>query len=341
MKYFVTGSAGFIGYHLAERLLASGHAVTGYDGITPYYDPRLKAERHARLARHADFTPVVAMLEDRPALDRAIDAVAPDIIVHLAAQPGVRYSLDFPEAYASSNVVGSLYVLEAARRVRPRHLLLASSSSIYGMLEDLPWREGDSTDQPASLYAATKKSMELMAHAYAHLHDVPTTAFRFFTVYGPWGRPDMALFRFFEAIAAGRPIELYGNGEMRRDFTYVDDLVEAVLRLADAIPSHDAPPVAGDTLSPIAPFRVVNIGSGRPVGLIEFVEVIERIVGRPVARRLMPMQPGDVPVTFAASDLLEALTGYRPATPLADGVRRFADWYAEYGQNLTSRDKAR
>jgi UDP-glucuronate 4-epimerase len=273
------------------------------------------------------FTPVVAMLEDKAALDRAADAAVPDIIIHLAAQAGVRYSLEAPETYASSNVAGSLNVLELARRVKPKHLMLGSTSSIYGMSPDVPWLETSKADEPASLYAATKKSTELMAHSYAHLFGIPTTAFRFFTVYGPWGRPDMALFRFFEAIAKDQPIEVYGEGKMARDFTYIDDLVEAVMRLADVVPSREPSTIAGDTLSPIAPFRVVNIGGGRPVGLVEFIDVIEKIVGHPVKRKLLPMQPGDVPVTFASTELLAALTGYRPSTGLEEGIRRFAEWY--------------
>jgi UDP-glucuronate 4-epimerase len=330
MRFLVTGSAGFIGYHIASRLLADGHSVTGYDALTPYYDPRLKAERHKRLGEFAGFTPVVAMLEDKAALDRAADAATPEVIIHLAGQAGVRYSLEAPESYASANVVGSLNVLELARRVKPRHLLLASTSSIYGMSPDVPWRENGKADEPVSLYAATKKSMELMGHSYAHLFDVPTTVFRFFTVYGPWGRPDMALFKFLEAMREGRPIDVYGEGRMSRDFTYVDDLVEAVMRLVKVAPARGGTAVAGDTLSPVAPFRVVNIGSGRPVGLFEFIETIERIVGGPVEKRMLPMQAGDVPTTYASADLLEALTGFRPATRLEDGIRRFAEWYATY-----------
>jgi UDP-glucuronate 4-epimerase len=327
MQVLVTGSAGFIGYHLSARLLADGHAVTGYDAITPYYDPRLKEERHRRLAAFPAFTPVIAQLEDKEALDRAADAAPPEVIVHLAAQAGVRYSLEAPEAYGSSNVMGSLNVLELARRLKPRHLLLASSSSVYGMAPDVPWRETDKADEPASIYAATKKAMELMAHSYAHLFDIPTTAFRFFTVYGPWGRPDMALFRFFEAIGKGEAIDVYGEGKMARDFTYVDDLIEAVVRLVDVVPVRGVAPVAGDTQSPNAPFPVVNIGGGQPVGLIEFIDAIERTVGHPIKRRVLPMQPGDVPVTFASADLLVALTGYRPSTPVEEGIRAFAEWY--------------
>jgi UDP-glucuronate 4-epimerase len=327
MQFLITGSAGFIGYHLAARLLAEGHSVTGYDALTPYYYPRLKEERHRRLSASPAFTPIVAMLEDKAALDRAADPAVPDIIIHLAAQAGVRYSLEAPETYVSSNVVGSLNILELARRVKPKHLMLASTSSIYAMSPNVPWSETSKADEPASLYAATKKSMELMAHSYAHLFDIPTTAFRFFTVYGPWGRPDMALFRFFEAIGKGESIEVYGEGRMARDFTYIDDLVEAVRRLVDAAPSRNASPISGDTLSPIAPFRVVNIGGGRPVGLIDLIEMIEKIVGQPVKRKLLPMQPGDVPVTFASTELLTALTGYSPSTGPEEGIRRFADWY--------------
>ena len=335
MRYFITGTAGFIGYHLAARLLADGHAVTGYDGLTPYYDPALKAARHRILAANPAFTPVIGMLEDKPALDAAIDAAAPEIVIHLAAQAGVRHSLEAPASYASANVTGSLNLLEAARRIRPAHLLLASTSSIYGMSGEVPWQETTPTDAPVSLYAATKKAMELIAHSYAHLFAIPTTAFRFFTVYGPWGRPDMALFRFFDAIAAGRPIDVYGEGRMARDFTYVDDLVEAVLRLAAIVPVAGAPAVPGDTVSQVAPFRVVNIGAGRPAQLLDFIDIIEDIVGAPVARHLLPMQPGDVPVTYASAALLEALTGYRPATPLAEGIRRFAEWYSAYNEAKT------
>jgi UDP-glucuronate 4-epimerase len=327
MDVLVTGSAGFIGYHVAARLLADGHRVVGYDGLTPYYDPAMKAERHRLLSQFPRFTPLIGMLEDRDALDRAIAIAAPEIIVHLAAQPGVRYSLEAPQSYVSSNVVGTLNILELARRVRPRHLLLASSSSIYGLIEAVPWRETDRADQPVSLYAATKKSMELIAHSYAHLFDTPTTAFRFFTVYGPWGRPDMAPLKFLDAIHEGRPIDVYGHGNMQRDFTFVDDLVEAVMRLIDVVPVRGGSAIENDSLSPAAPFRAVNIGSGRPVGLLDFIATLETAAGRVAERRYMPIQAGDVPVTFASSDLLEALTGYRPNTPLVQGVSRLVEWY--------------
>ncbi|MFA5951279.1 MAG: NAD-dependent epimerase/dehydratase family protein [Hyphomicrobium sp.] len=333
MRFLVTGSAGFIGFHLARRLLESGHAVTGYDGMTPYYDVSLKHARHAVLATHAEFTPVIGMLEDGAALREAAGRADPDVIVHLAAQAGVRYSLENPKAYVDSNLVGSWNVLEVARELKPKHLLLASTSSVYGAAEKVPFHEDDETGRPLTLYAATKRSMEVMAHSYAHLYNVPTTSFRFFTVYGPWGRPDMALFKFVDAILHARPVEIYGEGRMQRDFTYIDDLVEAIVRLAEAVPEVGRP-ITGDgvqdTLSHVAPFRIVNLGAGRPVGLMEFVATVEAATGAKAERRMLPMQPGDVPRTFASPALLKALTSYTPATPLEVGVRAFVDWYRDY-----------
>jgi UDP-glucuronate 4-epimerase len=320
MQVLVTGSAGFIGFHLVRRLLAEGHLVTGFDGITPYYDVTLKEARHAILRQSNAFTPFNGMLEDQEALKRAADSAKPEVILHLAAQAGVRYGLENPRAYIDSNLTGSWNVLELARQVKPKHLLLASSSSIYGANEKIPFEETDRADQPLSLYAATKKAMELMAHAYAHLHAVPITAFRFFTVYGPWGRPDMALFKFTDAILHDRPIDIYGEGRMERDFTYVDDLIEAVLRLI-AIPPENREG---------SPFRAVNIGGGQPVGLMAFIETLEAAVNRKAVRRMLPMQPGDVPRTFASPALLETLTGYRPATSIAIGVAEFVKWYRKY-----------
>lgn len=333
MRVFVTGAAGFIGYHLAERLLADGHVVMGYDGLTDYYDPALKQARLDRLARHAGYTDVRGMLEDAELLNRSVAACAPDIIVHLAAQAGVRYSLEHPEAYVKSNVVGTFNLLEAARVAEPAHLLIASTSSVYGGNRDVPFRESSAADWPLSIYAATKKAGEAMSHAYAHLHDLPTTCFRFFTVYGPWGRPDMALLRFAEAIEQGAPIDVYGEGQMRRDFTYIDDLIEAITRLA-ATPPVTGQPVsvegAGDSLSPAAPWRVVNIGGGQPVELLDFIAALEAAMGKVADKRMLPMQPGDVRETHAAPDLLKALIGYVPQTPLADGVRHFVEWYRAY-----------
>ncbi|MFT2210429.1 NAD-dependent epimerase [Rhizobium giardinii] len=327
MRYLITGTAGFIGFHLAKRLLDEGHFVTGFDGMTPYYDVRLKERRHAILARSNGFRPVIGMLEDKAALEQAAEIGEPDVIVHLAAQAGVRYSLENPKAYVDSNLTGSWNILELAKAVRPRHLLLASTSSIYGANEKIPFAETDRADEPMTLYAATKKSAELMAHSYAHLYQVPTTAFRFFTVYGPWGRPDMALFKFVDSILHDRPIEIYGEGRMSRDFTYIDDLVEGIVRLMGVVPAQDNRIDDIDTLSHHAPFRVVNIGGGQPVELMRFVETVEAAVGRPAIRRMLPMQQGDVPRTFAAPDLLKALTGFTPSISVEEGVKRFVDWY--------------
>lgn len=333
MRFLITGTAGFIGYHLARRLLDAGHFVVGFDGMTDYYDVALKKARHEVLSRSNGFRPVIARLEDLDALKTAADLAEPEVIVHLAAQAGVRYSLENPRAYVDANLVGSYNVLELARTLRPQHLLLASTSSVYGASETVPFHETDKADAPLTLYAASKKAMEEMGHAYAHLFDVPTTAFRFFTVYGPWGRPDMALFKFVKGVLAGTPIDVYGDGTMQRDFTYIDDLVEGIVRLIAVVPS-EANRVhrddVGDTLSKVAPFRVVNIGGGQPVALADFVDTVERVIGRPAIRNRLPVQAGDVPRTFASPALLEALTGYRPTTGLEDGIRRFIGWYKEF-----------
>jgi UDP-glucuronate 4-epimerase len=332
MRYLITGTAGFIGFHVAKRLIDEGHFVVGFDGMTPYYDVTLKERRHAILQRSNGFKAVTAMLEDKAALDRAAELAEPEVIIHLAAQAGVRYSLENPKAYVDANLVGSWNMLELAKAIAPKHLMLASTSSIYGANEKIPFAEADRADEPMTLYAATKKSMELMAHSYAHLYKVPTTAFRFFTVYGPWGRPDMALFKFVDAIDNGRPIDIYGEGRMSRDFTYIDDLVESIVRLSHIAPSEEnrvAPEKATDTLSRHAPFRVVNTGGGQPVELMTFVETVEKAVGRPAIRNMLPMQQGDVPRTFASPDLLEALTGFKPSVSVEEGVARFVEWYEQ------------
>jgi UDP-glucuronate 4-epimerase len=319
MNFFITGSAGFIGFHLCRRLLSEGHVVTGFDGFTPYYDVSLKEARHAILGTSKTFAGIAGMLEDVNALGEAARASKPDIIIHLAAQAGVRYSLENPRAYIDANLIGSWNVLELARELKPQHLLMASSSSIYGLNEKVPFEENDKSDKPASLYAATKKSMELMAHASAHLHGIPITAFRFFTVYGPWGRPDMALFKFTDAILHDRPIDVYGDGRMERDFTYIDDLVEALVRLIPLPPKDGA-----------VPFRALNIGGGQPVSLIDFIETLEAVLQRKAIRRMLPMQPGDVRRTYASPALLEALTGYRPSTNVKTGVSQFVTWYRRH-----------
>lgn len=332
MRYLITGTAGFIGFHLARRLLDEGHFVVGFDGMTPYYDVKLKEKRTAILARSNGFKFVTGMLEDKAALDHAAELAEPDVIVHLAAQAGVRYSLENPRSYVDSNVTGSFNVLELARNLQPKHLLLASTSSVYGANEKIPFAESDKADEQMTIYAATKKGMELMAHSYAHLFNVPTTAFRFFTVYGPWGRPDMALFKFVDAIRNDRPIEIYGEGKMSRDFTYIDDLVEGIVRLIGVVPSEENRVISDtviDTLSKNAPFRVVNIGGGQPVGLMTFVETIETMLGKNAVRKMLPMQPGDVHNTYAVPDLLVALTGFKPHIEVDEGVRRFVEWYQE------------
>ena len=335
MRILVTGVAGFIGFHIARRLLDDGHAVAGVDGLTPYYDPALKEARLAQLKGRDGFSFDVAMLEDMPRLSALADRARPEIIVHLAAQAGVRYSLENPRAYVDANLVGGFNVLEIARKLKVGHLLFASTSSVYGVSETQPFRETQRADHPLTLYAASKKAGELMSHSASHLYSIPTTAFRFFTVYGPWGRPDMAPWRFAEAISAGNPIEIYGEGDVLRDFTYIDDLVEAVVRLAAHPPSQGSPVGPGDSLSPVAPWRVVNIGRGEPARLSELIAALEAALGRKAERLILPAQPGDVPRTFASADLLVALTGFRPSTPLAEGVRRFCAWYREYHANAT------
>ncbi|MFT4095668.1 MAG: NAD-dependent epimerase/dehydratase family protein [Rhodoblastus sp.] len=330
MRFFVTGSAGFIGFHLCRRLLADGHFVDGFDAMTPYYDPALKARRLALLANTNGFRNTIGALEDMGALQAAYEAAKPDVVVHLAAQAGVRYSLENPRAYVDSNLVGTFNLMECARVAAPGHLLMASTSSVYGESFDVPFFETNQTDRPITLYAATKKSTELMAHSYAHLWNLPTTMFRFFTVYGPWGRPDMAPQKFLEAIDAGRPIDVYNHGEMQRDFTYIDDLVEAIVRLVSRAPVAGETIGDTDTISPVAPFRVVNIGRGAPVQLMDFIAALEQAAGRKAERHFMPMQKGDVPITFANCDLLEALTGYRPSTGIDVGVPALVDWFRAY-----------
>jgi UDP-glucuronate 4-epimerase len=338
MRVFISGTAGFIGFHLARRLLCDGHFVTGYDGMTPYYDPRLKIERHRILKSTNRFSEWIGQLEDMPRLTAAVEEAKPDVIVHLAAQAGVRYSLENPSAYISSNIVGSYNILESARTVQPKHLLLASTSSAYGANDLSPFRETDKADLQITLYAATKKSMEVMSHSYSHLWRIPTTCFRFFTVYGPWGRPDMALFKFVEAIENDRPIDIYGFGQMRRDFTFIDDLIESIVRLIGAVPEvGTALADAGDTLSPVAPWRLVNIGGGHPVDLMDFVSVLEKKLGKRARKNMLPMQPGDMVATEASCELLERLTKYRPSTGIEEGVSAFIDWYGNY-RTLKDRD---
>jgi len=333
-RVLITGTAGFIGFHLARLLLAEGFTVHGYDGMTDYYDVALKRRRHQMLLQSANFAATEGMLEDRALLDSVADTFAPDVIVHLAAQAGVRYSLENPRAYLDANVIGTFNVMEAARRLAVRHLLMASTSSVYGANTEMPFIETEKADTQLTIYAATKKATESMGHAYAHLWNLPTTMFRFFTVYGPWGRPDLALYKFVDAMLDGRPIDIYNHGDMYRDFTYVDDLVRAIRLLIDAVPVRPADGVVpeGDSLSPVAPYRVVNIGNSDKVRLLDFIEAIEDSLGIKARRNYMPMQMGDVPATWANADLLQALTGYRPQTDFRVGIGRFVEWYREYAE---------
>lgn len=327
----VTGSAGFIGYFTARALLDAGWRVIGLDALTDYYDVALKERRHAMLSQSAGFTPIVGHLETPSLLRDLLAEHQPDLVIHLAAQAGVRYSIDHPASYVQANLVGTAELLEAARAYPPAHMLLASTSSVYGANTEMPYRETDKVDTQMSFYAATKKATESLAHSYAHLYGLPTTMFRFFTVYGPWGRPDMAHFKFTRAILNGEPIEVYNQGDMMRDFTYIDDLVAGIVALGDAVPDPDAP-VYGDNVSPVAPFRVVNIGNGAPVKLMDYISAIEKACGTEAKKTFLPMQPGDVPATWADASLLETLTGTRPQTPVEDGIARFVAWYREYYQ---------
>ena len=331
-RAFITGTAGFIGYHLARLLLAEGFRVHGYDGMTDYYDVTLKQRRHAMLLQSPGFSATEALLEDQVRLDAEIDAFAPDIIIHLAAQAGVRYSIENPRAYIDANIIGTFNVMEAARRLGVQHLLMASSSSVYGANAEMPFSETEQADTQLSLYGATKKANESMAHSYAHLWDLPVTMFRFFTVYGPWGRPDLALYKFVDAILEDRPIDIYNHGDMYRDFTYIDDLVRGIRLLIDAVPQRPVDGVApeGDSLSPVAPYRVVNIGNSDKVRLLDFVDAIEESLGRRAIRNYMDMQPGDVPATWADASLLQRLTGFRPQTDFRDGIDQFVTWYRDY-----------
>lgn len=331
-RILITGTAGFIGFHLAQLLLAEGYAVHGYDGMTDYYDVTLKQRRNAMLLQSDRFSMTEAMLEDVAAFDKAADDFRPDVIVHLAAQAGVRYSLENPRAYVDANVTGTFNVMEAARRHEVDHLLMASTSSVYGANTEMPFRETDKADTPMTIYAATKKATEAMGHSYAHLWNLPTTMFRFFTVYGPWGRPDMAYFKFANAMLKGDPIDIYNQGDMYRDFTYVEDLVRAIRLLIDAAPvrPEDGVVPEGDSLSPVAPYRVVNIGNSDKVRLLDFIEAIEDSLGVKAKRNYMEMQKGDVPATWAEASLLHKLTGYRPQTDFREGIDRFARWYRDY-----------
>lgn len=326
----VTGSAGFIGFHVAQHLLNQGWRVVGIDAMSDYYDVSLKQDRKAILAQSENFRDVHARIETPNVLLDLFAQETPNIVIHLAAQAGVRYSIDNPRSYLESNLIGTFEVLEAARAHPPKHMLMASTSSAYGANPEAPYREDMKADHQVSFYAATKKSTENMAHSYAHLFDLPITMFRFFTVYGPWGRPDMALFKFTKAILAGDPIDVYNYGDMRRDFTYIDDIVRSIDLLIDAVPDPKATAIPNDNLSPVAPFRVVNIGNSEMVPLLDFIKAIEKSLGIAAQMNLMPMQAGDMEQTWADTTVLKTLTGYKPDVSVSQGVAKYVAWFKSY-----------
>jgi UDP-glucuronate 4-epimerase len=336
MKVLITGAAGFIGMHCALRLLERGDQVIGIDNLNDYYDVALKEARLARLTTHGGFSFMRAAIEDRPAMDSVFADTRPDHVINLAAQAGVRYSLENPHAYVEANLVGFMNILEGCRHHDIAHLVYASSSSVYGGNATMPFGESHNVDHPISLYAATKKSNELMAHTYSHLYGLPVTGLRFFTVYGPWGRPDMALFRFADAMRAGQPIDVYNHGRMIRDFTYIDDVAEGVIRVLDkpATANPDYDPLRPDAATAAAPFRLFNIGNGQPTPLMDYIGALERALGISASMNMMEMQPGDVPATSADTSALRDWVGFAPDTRVEDGVARFAEWYLNYyGRN--------
>jgi UDP-glucuronate 4-epimerase len=325
----ITGSAGFIGFSLAKSLLDNGHHIHGYDGITEYYDVKLKHERNKILDTYKNFTFTEAMLENEEVLKKTIIKFKPEIIIHLAAQAGVRYSIEKPRVYLSSNITGTFNIIELANQIKVKHLLIASSSSVYGANSSIPYSEIDATKTQLSIYAATKKATESIAHSYSSLWKLPITMLRFFTVYGPWSRPDMALFKFTESIIKGKKIDIYNNGEMYRDFTYIDDVVKGVALLINIPPIKKSDKVINqnDSISPVAPFRIVNIGNSKKVKILDFIEALEKCLGKKATRNYMPMQKGDVHSTWANTNLLKQLTGYSPSTDFKVGVKKFVDWY--------------
>ena len=329
---FITGTAGFIGFHLANLLLKKGFKVHGYDSINDYYDVNLKHARQNILLKDKNFSTTKGLLEDNHKLNEVADKFEPDIIIHLAAQAGVRYSLENPRAYIDSNIIGTFNVMEIARKLKVQHLLMASTSSVYGANVKIPFTEIDKADTQLTIYAATKKANESMAHSYSYLWKLPITMFRFFTVYGPWGRPDMALFKFVSSILKNKPIDIYNQGDMYRDFTYIDDLVYGIDLLTNTVPTTNVNEQAlkEDSLSNVAPFRVVNIGNSNKIKLLDFIDTIEDILGKKAIRNYMPMQKGDVSATWADASLLQNLTGYKPKTNFKDGIARFIEWYRKY-----------
>ncbi len=325
MTILITGAAGFIGYHLADRLLQSGHDVYGVDNLNDYYDVGLKQQRLSQLRKYQNFHFKRLDLGDRQATAELFQNHDFEAVIHLAAQAGVRYSIEHPHAYLDSNLAGFLNILEGCRHRKIQHLVYASSSSVYGANTKIPFAVEDAVDHPISLYAATKKANELMAHTYSHLYQIPTTGLRFFTVYGPWGRPDMAYFKFAQAIAQGKPIDVYNFGKMQRDFTYIDDIVEGIVRVTKKIPTGSS-----DQTHTTAPYSLYNIGNNNPVELMQFIEILEQAMGRSAIKNFLPMQPGDVPITYADVDALAEAVGFAPQTPLAVGIGKFVQWYDDF-----------
>jgi UDP-glucuronate 4-epimerase len=330
MKFLVTGAAGFIGFYVCQRLLAAGHHVTGIDNLNDYYEVQLKLDRLAQLQADASFTFKKIDLADRDAMRQLFNEGNFARVIHLGAQAGVRYSLENPMAYADSNVIGTLTVLEGCRQHNIEHLVYASSSSVYGMNSKMPFATGDRVDHPVSLYAATKKANELMAHTYSHLYGIPTTGLRFFTVYGPWGRPDMAMFLFTKAIAEGKPIKVFNHGEMQRDFTYIDDIVDGIIRVQNKPPVRNLAWDGRDASTSNAPYKIFNIGNNQPVKLMTFISAIETALGKEAVKEYLPMQDGDVPATYADVDDLQHAVGFKPDTPIEQGVANFVAWYKDY-----------
>ena len=332
MKIFVTGTSGFIGFHLANLLLKEGFQVFGYDGLTPYYDINLKKKRNDILIKYPKFSFNQGMLEDQKNLEQLFDKYQPEFIVHLAAQAGVRYSLENPRSYLDSNIIGTFNVMEMAKKYQVRHILMASTSSVYGSNTDMPFVETSKADTQLTIYAATKKATESMAHAYAHLWNLPTTMVRFFTVYGPWGRPDMALYKFVSAILDDKPIDIFNQGKMYRDFTYIDDLVLSIRKLINVVPhlQKERQVKTRDSLSEAAPFRIVNIGNSKKIKLLDFIEAIENVLQKKAIRNYMPIQKGDVPETWSDTSLLDTLIDYHPETDFKEGITKFIEWYKNY-----------
>jgi UDP-glucuronate 4-epimerase len=331
MKIFITGSSGFIGFHLCKKLLDKGHNVCGYDSMNTYYDIRLKKARYEILKKYKNFSFSKGKVENQKILNKLILKFKPRVIIHLAAQAGVRYSIENPKVYLDSNIVGTFNVIEAAKKIKVKHLLIASSSSVYGANKNLPFKEIDKTETQLSIYAATKKSTESIAHSYSHIWKVPTTVLRFFTVYGPWGRPDMALFKFTKGILNKKKIDIYNQGKMYRDFTYIDDIVDGVCLLINKAPNlNRIKKFTNDSLSSVAPFRILNIGNTQKIYLLDFINALEKEIGLKGLRNYKPMQKGDVLMTLSDTSLLKKLTGYKPKTNYKVGIKKFLDWYLKY-----------